>query len=365
MLTASTYYGQHYFNRRDSRTGEPRPPSQWVGVQVPSIIDETTFNEVQALLQSRNPKRTPPRVVNGPTFLAGLARCGYCGAAMIQNTGKSELYRCYCCSAKLKKASSACRGLRTPMEKLDEIVVSEVARQVLEPDRLTAMLEAYVKSAAAQADGAKAELAKLRHDHTAAVAAVAAIARLLELVEKGLMETEDPVMRERLVALKLQRDQIAKKIGELQIRMAASAPTITPEKVARVGGLLRDILHEGPPEFRQAYARLLMDEVRVTDEEIRISRPKSVLARCASEGLAEPAPKVLSFVQEWRAGRDSNSCFEAVSLLNQLQYNLITGNNRSSRRPLSGSSHASAALRHFTTAGLLKRLAVIRASDPG
>jgi hypothetical protein len=58
--------------------------------RVPAIIDESTFNEVQALQQSRSLKRTPPRVVNGPTFLAGIARCGYCGAAMIQNTGKGS-----------------------------------------------------------------------------------------------------------------------------------------------------------------------------------------------------------------------------------------------------------------------------------
>ena len=31
ILTSSTYFGQHHFNRRDSRTGAPRPPSQWVG----------------------------------------------------------------------------------------------------------------------------------------------------------------------------------------------------------------------------------------------------------------------------------------------------------------------------------------------
>jgi site-specific DNA recombinase len=283
ILTASTYHGQHYFNRRDSRNGAPRPPSQWVGIQVPAIIEEPTFDQVQALLQSRSPKRTPPRVVNGPTFLAGFARCGYCGAAMIQNTGKGGLYRYYCCSNKLKKGPSACRGLRTPMGKLDEIVVGEVAREVLDPDRLTAMLDAYVRSTAAQADGAKAQLAKLRHDHTAAVAG---IARLLELVEKGLMEAEDPAMRERLIALKLQRDQIAKEIGELQNRMASSAPAITPERVARIGVLLRDKLYEGSPEFRQAYARLLLDEVRVTDEEIHISGSKLVLARCAAEGVS-------------------------------------------------------------------------------
>ena len=121
VLTSSTYCGQSYFNRRDSRTGAPRPPSQWVGVQVPAIIDESTFNAVQALLQSRSPKRQPPRVVNGPTFLAGLVRCGYCGAAMIQNTGKGGRYRYYCCSRKLKEGPSGCRGLRTPMEKLARI----------------------------------------------------------------------------------------------------------------------------------------------------------------------------------------------------------------------------------------------------
>jgi hypothetical protein len=49
-----------------------------------------------------------------------------------------------------------------------------------------------------------------------------------------------------------------------------------------------------------------MDEVRVTDEEIRISGSKSVLARCAADGVGEPAPEVLSFVQEWRAMQDSN-----------------------------------------------------------
>jgi site-specific DNA recombinase len=86
-------------------------------------------------------------------------------------------------------------------------------------------------------------LAKLPYDHTAAAAG---IARLLELVEKGLMEPEDPAMRERLVALKIQRDRIAKEIGELQNRMASCAPAITPQKVALVGELLRDKLYEGP-----------------------------------------------------------------------------------------------------------------------
>lgn len=53
-------------------------------------------------------------------------------------------------------------------------------------------------------------------------------------------------------------------------------------------------------EFRQAYARLAMREVTVTDKEIRISGSKAVLARAAAQGLDSAPPGVLSFVREWR-----------------------------------------------------------------
>jgi site-specific DNA recombinase len=121
------------------------------------------------------------------------------------------------------------------------------------------------------------------------------------------MEAEDGALRERLVALKLQRDEISKEIADL--RLTSAAPVVTPEKISKVAILLRDRLYNGPAELRQAYARLLMDEVRVSDEEIRISGSKAVLARCASssDGLGEAAPTVLSFVGKWRARRDSNS----------------------------------------------------------
>jgi DNA invertase Pin-like site-specific DNA recombinase len=110
ILTSSTYYGRHYFNRTDSRNGRARPPSQWIEFRVPQIVDEETFTNVQALLQSRSPKRVAPRIVNGPTLLAGVARCGHCGAALIQNTGKGGLYRYYCCSRKLKEGPRHAKG---------------------------------------------------------------------------------------------------------------------------------------------------------------------------------------------------------------------------------------------------------------
>ncbi len=304
LLTSTTYCGRHYFNQTDSRNGTPRPPSQWIELRVPALVDEEAFNAVQGVLKSRNPKRLPPRVANGPTFLAGLARCGHCGAALIQNTGKGGAYRYYCCSRKLKEGPTACRGMRIRMDKLDGIVIGEVAKRVLEPERLTEMLQVYVKAASDRENADRDRLAKLRRDQADAEAG---IMRLLELVEKGLMHAEDAELRERLIGLKLRRDEAAKEISLIKERMATGEPGVTPEKVRRLAILLREKLYDGPPELRQAYARLLMEEVSVSDKEIRISGSKQVLARAVTEGTDVPVPAVLSFVQDWRARRDSNS----------------------------------------------------------
>ena len=198
ILSASTYRGLHYFNKRDSRKGTPRPPSQWIAVKVPALVDEQIFDVVQGLLQSRNPKRMPPRVANGPTLLEGIACCGNCGAVLIQNTGKSGAYRYYCCSRRLKQGVHDCKCLRMRMEVLDGIVIGEVAKVVLEPERLAELLEGYVRSSARQTEAASGQLAKLRLAHKETEAA---IARLLGIVEQGLMEAGDPALRDHLTGL--------------------------------------------------------------------------------------------------------------------------------------------------------------------
>ncbi len=303
LLTSTTYYGKHHFNRTDSRNGRPRPPSEWIAFQVPAIIEEQTFNVVQGMLQSRNPKRVAPRVVNGPTLLAGVARCGHCGAALIQNTGKGGTYRYYCCSRKLKEGAMACEGLRIRMDRLDEIVIGEVTDRLLVPDRLHQLLDAYVRSDSERSDQNRQRVARTRQDHKDTEAA---ITRLLTLVEKGLMDADDPSMRERLVGLKLRRDELAADITDLQRRINDGTPAITPQKIEKLAALLRDKLRNGTPELRQAYARLVMTEVTVKDKEIRITGSRRVLARAASQGLVKTTSPVLSFVREWRTRQDSN-----------------------------------------------------------
>ena len=101
-------------------------------------------------------------------------------------------------------------------------------------------------------------------------------------------------------------DEASRESAHLNARMTSSEPRITPEKVGSLAVVLRDKLYDGPPKLRRAYARLLMNNDAVSDQAIRISGSKAVLARSASDGLDQTTPAVLSFVQDWRTREDSN-----------------------------------------------------------
>ena len=68
--------------------------------------------------------------------------------------------------------------------------------------------------------------------------------------------------------------------------------------------LLRDKLHNGPAELKQAYGRLAMREVSVKDKEIRITGSKTALARPASGALEKSTPRVLSLVENGAPDRN-------------------------------------------------------------
>jgi hypothetical protein len=55
--------------------------------------------------------------------------------------------------------------------------------------------------------------------------------RLLELVEKDLMGAEDASLRERMVALRFRRDELAQEVADFVRRLESTEPVITPDKV--------------------------------------------------------------------------------------------------------------------------------------
>jgi len=305
VLRRTTYAGTHYFNRTDSRTGERRPREQWVPMEVPPIIDEQIFQTVQARLAERNPRQTPPRVVSGPTLLTGLTRCGCqtCQGALTIRTGKSGRYRYYACSRRATRGETACPGRSIRMEKLDGIVLDALEQRVLNPDRLPKLLEAFLEQSDASDGNRRDELASLRAEKTNSTGA---LNRLYELVEQGLASPTDRDFAERLTHHRGRIASLTADIEGLERQLKSSQRSITPEIVGRFGTLLRDGLRGDNPALRQAYVRLLIDQVIVGEDQIHIRGSRKALERAVIATAASARNGVPSFAREWRARNDSN-----------------------------------------------------------
>ena len=304
ILTAQTYAGTHQFNRRDSRTGNAKPPDEWVASTVPAIVTPEEHQQVQSSLAARSPKRTPPRIVSSPTLLTGIARCGSCGSGMTIRTGKSGRYRYYACAGCAQKGKTVCAGRSISMAALDGMVLENLAARLFTPERLTQVLQAYLERSV---DADRDRRRKLATARQRATEIQGEITRLLTVVSKGLMDQDDPQLRDLLSGLKARRSAAAEEIALLEASTWFGSRAITPDRIERFAGLLRRALASDDPAFRKAYLRLFVDTVAVNDTEIRVNGRTTSLAKAASlDELPAAADMVPSFVREWRPRRDSN-----------------------------------------------------------
>ena len=110
----------------------------------PVIIDPEIFQAVQRKLEARRPTRVPPRIVNGPTLLTGLARYATCGGGMTIRTGKGGGYRYYTCNNRVNEGSTSCAGRSIPMPLLDRLVLEKLEERIFAPERLELLLRGLI-----------------------------------------------------------------------------------------------------------------------------------------------------------------------------------------------------------------------------
>ena len=76
--------------------------------------------------------------------------------------------------------------------------------------------------------------------------------------------------------------------------------------IGRFGKLLREGLRAHNPALRQAYTRLLIDEVTVEADRVQIRGSRKALERAVVAKAASGGARVPSFAREWRTRQDSN-----------------------------------------------------------
>jgi site-specific DNA recombinase len=303
ILTREAYIGRHYFNRTTYRTRKAKARTEWVAFETPKIIDPELFHAARDRLASRRPTRTPPSIVNGPTLLTGIAKCGCCGSGMTIRTGKSGRYRYYSCNNRINKGSSVCPGLSIRMEHLDDFVLHQLETRITQPDRIKALLAGLIEG---QRNRGKDEEHKGEELRQQLGDTESKIRRVLDAIQEGLLVQQTDMVRERLTKLEQERDEILRLIASLDRRQNIPSSLLSEKNVRAFGLALQDRLSSQDCSLRKTYIRELVDQIDVGPKEIRISGSQVALAKGLATAAKRGAEIVPSFVPGWWAHKDSN-----------------------------------------------------------
>ena len=306
VLTHRAYIGEHYFNKCEKRGVAVRrlkPRQEWVLIKVEPIVAEDLFAAVQEKLASRSPEHIPPRVVNCPTLLTGLLKCGACGAGMTLATGKGGKYRYYKCSNRILKGKDICTSDNLPTEKVDRLVLSSLADRIFTASRVQVMLERLRKrlsQSQASQDGKLKQLTKeLERVQQSSQ-------KLYEAVEKGLLPL-DSTLTERANKLQAQRQALLTDIAGLRRLKHMPLEALGEKKVHDFTTALRERLLGKDRVFSKKYLKLLVGEIWYQNKQLVMKGSYAALVRVVGENKRGiPQSEVPTFGLDWLPGQDSN-----------------------------------------------------------
>ncbi|MEO7732222.1 MAG: recombinase zinc beta ribbon domain-containing protein, partial [Kofleriaceae bacterium] len=150
---AGTYYWGRWSTKRKIRKHE----SEWLSLSVTPIVIPAVHQLAMKLRAQREPSRNPGRPTSPTNLLAGVVRCGKCGASYQRETSgkrtRGDIYRCcyYNCRRFCRIGTTACSGYRIRTNVLDDAVLAYLASVVCTPER-THGLEKVMTAGGVDAD---------------------------------------------------------------------------------------------------------------------------------------------------------------------------------------------------------------------
>jgi len=251
-----------------------------------TIIDERTFEAVQAILAERGESQALKRGHPSDYLLSGVLRCGRCWKAYVGTAahGRRNRYRYYICSTRYRYGTGVCDGDRLPMEALEDAVVEQMA-EVFGDTALVG--EALAVSKAEEAGASEESARRLASIQQQLAGARRSLDRYFGAFEQGIMSAADcqqrvDRLRDRIEALETEQRVIAG--GGLESLSAAP----TADDVAEWARDLRLQFESATPQQKKALIRLLVREIRVMSrKEIRPTYKIPALVR-APEGQVVP-----------------------------------------------------------------------------
>src|SRR5271157_3265729 len=271
---------------RDSANHE-RPREEWIGIPVPALVSEESFQRAQELLQE-NKVRARRRTIT-PSLVQGLVSCRKCGYALSRTSTRSSArkihyYRCLGSDAWRHLGGSVCDCRPIRQDLLDQIVWQEVVRLIEDPTLIQAELDRRLDVARAaeptkrRQDALERELTRTRKS----------MERLLTAYQEDLLSLEE--LRRRMPELRAREQSM---LAELQAILDQAADRVTFLRLAETLTDFLRRLHESAQSLeiadRQKIVRLIVKEILVDNDTITIRHSIPAHPRTPPAGTEPPS----------------------------------------------------------------------------
>lgn len=309
LLDNRAYIGEYFFNKKKAKTQKRKPESEWIRVDLEPIIEKKIFEQVKLCRKMRSPAVVPPRVVNTPTLLTGLLKCGSCGSGMTIATGKGGKYRYYKCTRRIKSGIKECESRNIPMKRMDDLVLEAFANRVFTPERVGGILkrvQARMKNFRSRHEDQLGELKRQLNQINQKTE------RLYEAVESGVLPM-DVTLQERAQRHKARREEILTQIAGLRRAKEMPLNQLGVMNIDTFCSAMKQKLKDKSSNFGKDYLRLLVEEIEINGNEAVIRGNDIALAGAVSKTKMGTLPRVPIFLPDWLPGTDSNPACRVVN----------------------------------------------------
>ena len=196
----------------------------------------------------------------------------------------------------------ACTAKNLPREQTDGLVLRALSEKVFTPKRVSLMLNELLRH---QRQAKTAEDARLITMKTELDRATTGLDRLYKAVEEGALSI-DETLRTRTQKLKARRSEVLTEMAKLKDRQALAVRRVNADTVKAFCTALKERFTDPASGLGKAYLRLLVDEIRLDGNELVVSGSHRRLADAFGFMQKRKLGEVPSFVNDWRARRDSN-----------------------------------------------------------
>jgi hypothetical protein len=305
VVAEEALVGTYYWGKRDHRAGQWKPRSEWVPITVEPVIDRELFDMAQTVRAERDPERNLGRTASSPMLLAGLIRCGKCGATYtLETCGKGHRY--YNCRSYIRTGKEACLGSRIPQAKLEKAVLDHLADKLFTLERCREILRDFVEEVGVMRQKTTEHRRQLERE-------IGELNRRIERWEEAFETRQEDadVIVPKLRNLRTKRDELAASLSKI-VPLRVVPPHLYAETtIKKFQTSIRELFLADDTTLTRNYLRFLLEEITVQGTEItlrgRTDAAVALLASGADAASLNRSPPVLTSVVGWRPRRDLNA----------------------------------------------------------